>query len=204
MKKYIYIIGIIFIFFLTISTVSTYNSYTELSNKYSVSVSNEKAFLLKNDSLKNEVRALSLSVGELEMTNDSLIRSLNTARKKLKIKDEELKALYNIQNTITTTDTLFIKDTIFVDKNMKIDTILGNKWYKVNLQLQYPNIIKHSATYKSDLNVFLYTKKETINPPNKCFIVRWFQKKHIVNRVEVIDNNPHSELKNQTFILIDK
>ena len=42
-------------------------------------------------------------------------------------------------------------------------------------------------------------KKETINPPKKCAIGRWFQKKHKVVEVNVVEKNPYIENKQQRF-----
>ena len=203
MKKYIHIILIIICAALFGYTAYVYDQYNILKDKYSTSMSNEKALLLNRDSLINNVRALTLTIDELEIANDSVIKDLNKARKDLKIKDKELKQLYNTKVEIKTTDTLILRDTIFKNESIKLDTLMGDKWHQVKLHLEYPNIIAHQATYTSDLNVAVYTNKEPIDPPKKCFISRWFQKKHKITRVEVVDNNPYSELKNQTFILID-
>ena len=56
-------------------------------------------------------------------------------------------------------------------------------------------------TYKSDINVIAYSRKEIIGTPKKCFIGRWFQKKQNVIRVDVKDNNPYSEIKNLKIII---
>ena len=48
----------------------------------------KKLFLLLNDSNKNEVRSLKLTVEQLEYFNDSILIKLNNARKELKIKNE--------------------------------------------------------------------------------------------------------------------
>ena len=45
-------------------------------------------------------------------------------------------------------------------------------------------------------------KKETINPPKKCWLLRLFQKKHTILEVNVIEKNPYSENKQQRFIEI--
>lgn len=47
-------------------------------------------------------------------------------------------------------------------------------------------------------------RKEIIDPPKKCFIARWFQKKHKVVEVNVVEKNPYIENKQQRFIEIVK
>jgi hypothetical protein len=51
--------------------------------------------------------------------------------------------------------------------------------------------------------VFAYTEKEIIGTPKKCFIGRWFQRKHKVTKVDVKDNNPYATIKNKKFIIIN-
>jgi hypothetical protein len=59
---------------------------------------------------------------------------LNQARRELKIKDADLKELQYLKTLATKTDTVFISDTIFVEKT-NLDTTIGDKWYQLNLQL---------------------------------------------------------------------
>jgi hypothetical protein len=107
---------------------------SNLNENLSNSINNEKALLLKNDNNENEIRSLKLSVEQLDYFNDSIIEKLNQARKELKVKDADLKELQYLQTLATKTDTVFIPDTIFVEKT-NIDTTLGDKWYQMNLQL---------------------------------------------------------------------
>ena len=57
-----------------------------------------------------------------------------------KLKDSKISALMAIvekggkSDTINSTDTLFVKD-------LKLDTIVGDKWIKSRLQLEYPGKI---------------------------------------------------------------
>jgi len=45
-----------------------------------------------------------------------------------------------IIDSLNKRDTIKFRDTIFV-KNLKIDTIIGDKWIKKKLHLEYPNVI---------------------------------------------------------------
>ena len=47
-------------------------------------------------------------------------------------------------------------------------------------------------------------KKETINPPKKFFLFRWFQRKHTILEVNMVEKNPYIENKNNRFIEIIK
>ena len=87
---------------------------------------------------------------------------------------------------------------------VKLETLIGNEWYKVRLGLEYPNKITLHANYKTDLSVFAYSSKEILGIKKKCFIGRWFQKKNKIIRVEIKDRNPHSIIKESKYIIIEK
>ena len=53
-------------------------------------------------------------------------------------------------------------------------------------------------------NLLWHTKRETIDPPKKFFLFRWFQKKHNVTYVDIINDNPYIKTTGQNFQIIDK
>ena len=104
--------------------------------------------------------------------------------------------------------TLSIKyDTLYLDKTKTIvnpiDTIVGDDWFNVHLDL-HDTVIAVKPNYKSELSVFTSYRKETVNPPSKIFFIRWFQKKHKVITVEVIEQNPYAKIEKQKFVEIIK
>lgn len=165
---------------------------------------NEKALLYKKDSLNKENRVLHLTVDELNYYNDSIINKLKDYKKKLQIKDNDIKALEYQLSIASKKDTIVFKDTIFKNNIVKVDTTLGDSWYRLNLGLQYPSTITVNPSFKSERMVFTSLHKETVNPPKKCFVSRWFQKKHKVLKVEVVENNPYIINKQEQFIQIVK
>jgi hypothetical protein len=96
---------------------------------------------------------------------------------------------------------VFIKDTIFV-KDLHIDTTLTSKWYNLNLKLDYPNSVVVAPEVTSEQYVVIHSTKETIKPPKKCKIGRWFQKKHTVLNVEIMEENPYIKQKSNKFVKI--
>lgn len=200
--KIIAIITIIFIalFSIVIILGSKIHNLQEELNTYD---NNFKALNLENSKLQNELIAYKLDVEQLEYLNDSIIRDLDSTRRVLKIKDKELLQMQKIKTEIQTKDSIFVKDTIFRDNFVKLDTSITNKWYNIELELEYPSTIKVETSYKSDLSVFAYSSKEIVGTPKKCFIGRLFQKKYDVIRVEVHDANPFSEIKESKFIIIE-
>ena len=129
---------------------------------------------------------------------------MNEVRKELNVKDKDLGAMQYILSEASKTDTVEFRDTIFSIPTLHIDTMLGDKWYQFNLELRYPNKIITTPKFISEKFVIINYKKETINPPKKCWLLRLFQKKHKVIRVEVVEKNPYIENKQHRFIEIIK
>lgn len=195
------IIAMTIVFVLIIVGISIQNE--NLKEEIKVYDNNFKALNLENSGLKEEVIAYKFDVEQLEFINDSIIKDLNNTRKELGIKDKQLKQMQNIKTEIITKDSVFIKDTIFRDNFIKLDTTLTNKWYDIQVELQYPNKIDISTAYRTDLSVFAYSSKEILGTKKKCAIGRWFQKKHKVIRVEIEDNNPYAIIKESKFVIIE-
>lgn len=201
MKKYIItlsvFVGLIFtiIFFI--------NKSNRLENELKTSYSNIKAFVAENDSVKSQNRVFSLTIEELEYYNDSIFVEMQKVIKELKIKEKEIARLEYLTSTITKTDSIVIKDTIFVE-NLAIDTTLKDQWYSLNLVLKYPSTIVVSPEFKSDLYIITYDKRETVKPPSKCFLVRWLQKRHTIRVVEIYEKSPYIKHNKQRFVEIIK
>ena len=174
----------------------------KLSEKLSLSILNEKSFALDNSGLKNNNRAFQFTIEQLEYFNDSLTTKINEVRKELKIKDRNLKQMQYLLSEVQKKDTVMFRDTLFRESTLKIDTLLGDRWYQMKLGLRYPSTIITEPKFVSEKYIIVDYRKETIDPPKKCFIARWFQKKHKVVEVEVVEKNPYIENKQQRFIEI--
>lgn len=203
-KKYLILGYILLLLGLLISTISLYNSNVILEKEVSTIMSNQKAFIAENTSLKEENRVFKFTIEQLSYYKDSLITKMDNVRKNLNIKDKELIQMQYILDSINKKDTIEFKDTLFNDDFIKKDTIIGNEWYKIEMQLHYPNIIITNPTFKSEKYIVVSNKKETIQPPHKYWFIRLFQKKHRVLKVDVIENNPYIESQQQRFIEIIK
>lgn len=203
-RKYINIGVVVIVGLLAISTYSLYRSNTSLKEELSISKANEKAFIVENNGLKDQNRAFQFTVEQLEYFNDSLITKMNEVRKELKIKDRDLKQMQYLLSEAQKKDTIVFRDTIFRDPLVRVDTLLGDKWYQLKLGLRYPSTIITEPKFVSEKYIIVDYRKETVDPPKKCFIARWFQKKHKVVEVEVVEKNPYIENKQQRFIEIVK
>lgn len=170
-------------------------------NNYSISVENNKAYQLEITEIKNQARLFKLTTEQLQYMNDSISQKLDSIVKVLKIKDKDLKSLQYQLSIAKKVDTLVFRDTIFQPK-VNIDTIIGDQWYNLELKLKYPNNIIAAPTFRSEKYIVANYKKETIKPPNKCFLVRWFQRRHKVVEVNIVEENPYIENKQSRFIEI--
>ena len=203
-KKYI-IIGIVaLVSLLATSTYILYTNNQKLKKEISISMSNQKAFIAENSSLKEENRVFKFTVEQLNHYNDSILQKMNEVRKELKIKDRDLNQMQYLLSEAQKKDTIIFRDTLFREPKLKIDTLLGDRWYQMNLELRYPSTIITEPKFVSEKYIIVDYRKETINPPKKCTIVRWFQKKHKIIEVEVVEKNPYIENKQQRFIEIVK
>lgn len=198
--KSIIILGTILISFLGVFILYQENQRLKEDLKYTMV--NMKAYDLENSNLKNKNIIYQLTIDQLNYLNDSLIVKINEVRKELHIKDKNIERLEYISSLANKTDTLYIRDTIFKESNFKLDTIKGDGWYNIHLNMEYPNKISITPTFKSETYIITSIKKETIYPPKKCFIGRWFQKKHKVLEVDIIEKNPYIENKTNKIIEI--
>ena len=201
-RKYIGIIALALILVLGVTTYVQYEKVNSLKTELSISKSNEKAFIAENNGLKEENIAFKFTIDQLNYFNDSLTTKMNDVRKELKIKDKDLKQMQYLLSQAQKTDTIRFRDTLFIDKTLQLDTLIGDEWYNIRLGLQYPNLITTTPTFKSETYIVTSSKKETINPPKKCAIARLFQKKHRVVEVTVHEKNPYIENKESRFIEI--
>lgn len=202
MKKYIRILVAVVLGLLVVSTYTLYNRNQDLKEEISVSMSNQKAFIAENSSLKEENRAFKFTVEQLNYYNDSILQKMNDVRKGLKIKDKDLKQMQYLLSEATKKDTIVFRDTLFREPTLNVDTLVGDKWYQMRLGLKYPSTITTDPKFVSEKYIMVDYKKETINPPKKCWLLRLFQKKHKVVEVNVVEKNPYIENKQQRFIEI--
>ena len=185
-------IVIIITFLLSLATLTyLYNSNRKLKAELIEQQSNVEALLTASTQREEENRMLKLSINQLKTSNDSISNKLLQSIKKLKIKEKDIEQLNYRLSTIKKTDTLYIRDTLFLDPSLNIDTTFGDEWMIYELGLKYPNEISINPTIKLENTIIVKETKTTVNPRKKFFLARWFQKKKKVREVLVIENNPY-------------
>lgn len=203
-KSYIYI-GIATALLALVSALCiTLKSKSEVEKKYKDAIENVKSYSEQFSTATNKNRALKLTIEQLNYSNDSILQELNASRKELKIKNSKLQSMQYVASTFVKTDTIVLRDTVFKDTKMNIDTLVSDEWYSVRLGLKYPSTIAVSPEFKSVKNIIVSAKKETVDPPKKFFLFRWFQKKHYVLNIDVIEKNPYVQNQVNRYVEIVK
>ena len=202
MKKYL----ILIIIALGIALVAMYYQVQFANERWKLSEANVKAYSSLFDNSKVQNAALQLTVSQLVYFKDSVLQELDATRKELKIKDKNLKALQQVKSSFSRTDTIRITqtDTLFKESTLAIDTLIGDEWYNLRLGLKYPSMIAVEPYFKSEKHIIVSSKKETVNPPKKFFLFRWFQKKHIVLHIDVVEKNPYVSNESSRYVEIIK
>ena len=203
-KKYIHIGMTLLIPILTVALILTVKSRGKIEKRWKESTENVKSYSELFSNSENKNKGFKLTIDQLQYFNDSILRELNETREALKIKDSKLKSLQYLSSTFIKYDTLIIKDTLFKDPQIQVDTILSDEWYSIRIGLKYPSTITVNPMFRSVKHIVVSSRRETVNPPKKFFLFRWFQKKHTVLNIDVIEKNPYMKEQNSRYIEIIK
>lgn len=202
-----YAVAILILIGLVTTVYIQHNTINNISQQYATASLNLKAYIDLNSKLQEDSversRVFKLTVDQLSQYSDSLLVEMNNYRKKLKVKDKEIQSLQYIASNTRVDTFIKLKDTVLI-KGTEIDTTLKDKWFSIGVKLRYPDTIRVSPSFKNGLFIAIHTTRETIEPPKKFFLWRWFQKKQIIVVADVQDKNPYTELTQQRFIQITK
>ncbi len=198
------IIWMILVALLGIGLWFFFTQYRSYNEKYDNAIQNNKAYALQLDKEKAQSNVFKVTVDQLSYYNDSITTLLDAVRKEMKIKDKQLSQLQYLATQLEKKDTVRLTDTIFKEPDFRLDTSIGDKWITTNLHMAYPNTVALESKVTSEKSVVLYTSRETIEPPKKFFLCRWFQKKHTVVKAIVKENNPYVTNQENVFFEIIK
>ena len=200
MKKWLFFSLVIAI----VGAIAAYEQSKKYRKQWEIAMANVKSYdaLLGKEGNKNI--ALQLTIDQLNNYQDSILRELNATRKKLKIKDSKLNSMQYVASDFSKVDTVILKDTLFKEPSINIDTLLKDQWYQLHLGLKYPSMVIVEPVFKSEKHIIVSSKKETVNPPKKFFLFRWFQKKHILIHIDVVEKNPYVNNEKNRYIEIVK
>lgn len=172
--------------------------------KYEMVQQTNTSYFKDLQSAKNDIHQYELTLADLQIMNDSITNKMLDLQKKLKVKDKQVQNLQYMYSHFTKTDTIIFEDTIFIEPEICIDTIIGDTWVMNDLHLEWPGEIQLSTQVNSKKTVMVYLQKETVEPPKKCWIARLFQKKRKVAKVYIDEENPYIDNQQNLFIDIVK
>lgn len=202
MKKIISYITIGLIVVLGILCTIQYISNKRLTSDYEISKANEKSLWNRLNGTGEKILVYQATIDNLKHTGDSVVQNLLTQQERLKIRNKELQGMISIGTGFHTHDTVTIHDTLFKDPTLCWDTTIADKWRSVDISLRYPSFVGVGTRFISQKDVYITAKRETIDPPKKFFLFRWFQKKHTVARVIIHEENPYVDSTNNLFIKV--
>lgn len=203
-KKYVYIGIAVLIIWLSVSLLAVIKEKDRLKDEWNTAMENVKSYSEQFSTSENKNRAFKLTIEQLKYSNDSIFKELNSARKELGIKDSKLKSLQYISSDFSKTDTVIVNDTLVRDPQLSVDTLLYDEWYSIHIGINYPSTMIITPSFKSSKSIIVSSKRETVNPPKKFFLFRWFQKKHTVLNIDVIEKNPYVKELNNRYVEIIK
>lgn len=193
----------IVILLLGVTLIAMGQRIKDLNTSLSRSINNEKAYAAENSLLKNDNIAFKFEISQLNHLNDSLIVKMQEVVKDRNIKMKQVKTMQYLLENIKKQDTIFIKDTIFINKDFVLDTCKIDEWSEICLHLEYPNIISVDATFNNEKYITTSVRKEPIKQ-RKWFLPRWFTRKQEIITIDVYDKNPYVKTPQQRYVEIIK
>lgn len=179
----------------------------ELNTELLVSTNNNKAYEAERDSLKDNAIQFQFTIDQLNHSKDSLVDKINDIRKQVKVKDKQISELQYFASVNSKRDTVYLKDhsvdTIF-QVGVALDTLLKDDWSRLAIRAEYPNLLDVDYSFKNETLVIMHDSRVTVDPPKKCWLARLFQKKQTIVEIDVVQENPYCENKEQKFIKIVK
>lgn len=172
-------------------------------DKWKTSLANMNAYESMFNASENRSMALQLTAEQMESSRDSAIQELVKTQKRLKVRTRNVGSVQKITSEFARTDTIYM-DTVFKSPEISMDTLIGDEWYSARVSLRYPSAIIISPMFKSDKSIIVHTRRETVNPPKKLWILRLFQKKHTVLQVDVVEQNPYVRKEESRYVEIIK
>lgn len=148
------------------------------------------SYELERDSLMNEIIIQNRTISELNTSKDEINKKLMSKIHELNLKNDRITELEYLSQKASKRDSIFIKDTIFVD-NFTLDTVIVDDWYRLHMTMMFPNLVVINPEFNSELIITKYYDKEYFGAPKKCWIGRLFQKKILVEKVNITENSPY-------------
>lgn len=189
---------------LLLTMLTFLHKYNHAQEQLVVSANNNAAYQMQLENAETSLIQYQFTVDQLNHFNDSVSNKLKDAIRESGVKEKKIQELQYMLSHFEKHDTVKLTDTIFREPDFAFDTTIGDEWINTMIHMEYPSTIQTRTSVKSEKNVIIHTEKETLNPPAKFFLCRWFQRKVRRVRVEVQENNPYITSTQSVFIKTEK
>lgn len=188
LSKYLWVAIAVLVVSLSVTTKVLYNKVKTQDNEIGMLTNNVKQYQSLASGLYIDNRVLEFKLSDLSHSNDSLVQSLDSTRKALKIKDKQLKQLLSVSTAINDTTDVVLPDSVNCDftTELKPNQLTTYKISRVG------NKLTHIANIFNRQDLFVFTTKE-YRRYYKNFIVRLFHldfKRDEINRYNIVNTNP--------------
>lgn len=199
MKAWSFVVVIILIAIGAILVMSKHIS--NLNESLDIAINNNKAYQAENTSLTEDNVKFKFRIQDMQHMNDSITQKLLKTVDELNIKTKRLESLQYQKEHIAKTDTLYLRDTIFRDRDFLLDTCISDRWASTCLHLKYPNEIGVLSEFNNEKYIITSWKKEYVKQ-RKWFLPKLFTRKQKIVTIDVVDENPYVTTERQRFIEI--
>ena len=151
-----------------------------------------KAYASACEDSEGESRVFRLRIGELTASSDSLMRRMDSLRREIGVRDKRLRAIHYRETVVERRDTIVLRlPAVAAD----IDTVVDDGWVRTAVSLRRPDSLSVSARVRNETTIVVKTRRETVEPPKRFFLLRWFQRRHTVVTVVAKEGNPWCETR---------
>lgn len=194
--KRLYVYGVCIFILISIcsmfSTIYLYSVNAKLSEDRDRHIRNENAYredlrsyIDANGNLSYKVKLVEDSYSNLKRSSDSSYASYRKVIKDQGVKIKELKGIISVGTSV---DTMF--KPIYIDRKILVDTCLAFGTDSLGVDVCIDSNRVTSRMKVINHQYFLKTEtRETVNPPYKFFLWRWFQRKHNVVTLKIHNTN---------------
>lgn len=151
-----------------------------------------KAYASACEDSEDESRVFRLRISELTASSDSLMRRVDSLRRELGVRDKRLRAVHYRSTVVERRDTIVLRvPAVTTD----VDTVIDDGWVRTAVSLRRPDSLSVATRVRNETTIVVKTRRETVEPPKRFFLLRLFQRKHTVVTVVAKEGNPWCETR---------
>lgn len=152
---------------------------------------------MSSDALESE-RVLQVRVGELSAAGDRQLRAMDSLRREIGVRDRRLRSMHRRVTEVSRVDTVLVPDTVVA---ASLDTVIDDGWVRTELSLA-PGRVGVGTRVRNETTIIVSSRRETVGPPRRFFLLRLFQRRHTVVTVRAVEGNPWCETRESRSVEI--